>query len=143
MGTMPLKNNAAKGADGLTPLQRKFCEEYVKDFNQTQAYIRASGNTNYSTANTAGWRLLQRPEIKAEIQRIQKAVFEAQMVNYERIAGELSLIAFGSNNEGNRLKALALLQKQLGLDQIKVTADVNQTIDIKVGIDDDEDQCEN
>lgn len=142
MGTMPRKYNVAKGADGLTPLQRKFCEEYVKDFNLTQAYIRAGGSKNYKTANCEGWKLMQRPEIKAEVERIQKALYDAQMVNYERIAGALAQIAFGSDSEANRLKALALLQKQLGLDQIKVTADVNQTIDIKVGITDDDDQCE-
>jgi phage terminase small subunit len=137
MGTMPRKCNAAKGPDGLTDLQRKFCEEYVKDYNITQAYMRASGNDNYKTANTAGWKMLQLPKVKEEVARIQKAVYEAKMVNYERIAGELADIAFNSGNERNRLQAMALLQKQLGLDKIVVDANVDQTIEIKVNIDDE------
>ena len=140
MGTMPKKYNIAKGPDGLTPLQRKFCEEYIKDFNITQAYIRAGGSENYNTANTAGWRLLEKPEVKAEIKRLQKMNYDAQMVNFERIGSELAKIAFGSDSEQNRIKALALLQKQLGLDKTVISADIKETVEIKVGITDDDDK---
>ena len=140
MGTFPRVSNKAKGPDGLTDLQRKFCAEYIKDFNITQAYIRAGGSDNYNTANTSGWRLLEKPEVKAEIKRLQKMNYEAQMVNFERIGSELAKIAFGSDSEQNRIKALALLQKQLGLDKTVISADINQTIDIKVGITDDNDK---
>ena len=140
MGTFPRVSNKAKGPDGLTDLQRKFCLEYVIDFNATQAYIRASGTENYKNANTNCWKLLQKPEVKAEIKRLQEMYYDAQMVNFERIGSELAKIAFGSDSEQNRIKALALLQKQLGLDKTVISADINQTVDIKVGIADDDDK---
>jgi phage terminase small subunit len=43
----------AKGAR-LTGEQRKFCEEYVKTYNATQAYLAAHPTVSYDTANTAG-----------------------------------------------------------------------------------------
>ena len=131
-----ISSNPKKGPNGLTPLQQRFCEEYVKDYNATQAYYRASEVCALSTAGRNGHLLLKKPEVKAEIEKIQKAIFEAQFVNYERIAGELSEIAFHSTNEKNRLQALSLLQKQLGLDKTTITADINQKVEIKVGIDD-------
>lgn len=44
--------NPKKGPNGLTPLQQRFCEEYVKDYNGTQAYLRANDNKEIKRANT-------------------------------------------------------------------------------------------
>ena len=55
-----------------TPLnarQIKFCEEYIQDFNATQAALRA-GYTPSSAAST-GCRLLQYPVIKAFIAQLR------------------------------------------------------------------------
>ena len=133
-----LGSSPKKGLNGLTHLQEKFCEEYVKDYNATQAYLRANPEVDYKSANSKGCTLLKKPEVRAEIERIQHGIFEAQFVNYERISQELSEIAFHSENEKNRLQALAQLAKMMGLEKTVVSADVNQTIDIKVGIDDND-----
>ena len=138
MGTF--KNNPPKGPDGLTDLQRRFCEEYVKDYNGGQAYLRAStGCTKITSARQAAKELLKKQAIKDYIVVMQKQLFEAKCVTYERLADELSNIAFDPEApRKDRMQAIALLQKQMGLDQIKVNADINQVIDIKVGIEDDE-----
>lgn len=141
MGNLKCGSNSKKGPNGLTPKMQQFCEEYVKDFNATQAYRRVSPEC--ANPQVMGGKVLKKPEVKAEIERIQKALFEAQFVNYERIASELAQIAFYSKNEKNRLQALSLLQKQMGLEKLNVTADVKQTIDIVVGIEDDADKLEN
>lgn len=137
MGTGRTNNASVKGPDGLTQLQRTFCEEYVKHFNATEAYMAASTTENRVSARTMGYKLLQKPEIKREIERLQKMMYEAQFVNFERIASELSNIAFHSDSEQSRLKALSLLQKQLGLEKTVVNADINQTVEIKVDITDE------
>ena len=137
MGNLKCGSNSKKGPNGLTPKQQQFCEEYVKDYNGTEAYRRVSPDCK--APNIMASKLLKKPEVKAEIERIQKALFEAQFVNYERIAAELSDIAFHSKNEKNRLQALSLLQKQMGLEKTNITADLKQTIDIVVGIEDDAD----
>jgi len=51
----------------MTPKQLKFIDEYLVDFNATQAYIRAGykGKGAYASAS----KLLRNPEIKAELER--------------------------------------------------------------------------
>lgn len=133
---MPIRN---KDENGLTAIQKKFCDEYIKDFDGKNAYLRANETCPASSAAQIAHELLTKPHIKAYIEKLQKAMFEAQFVNYERIAQELAQIAFHSKNEKNRLQALSLLQKQMGLDKTTITADINQKIDIVVGIEDDAD----
>ena len=57
-------NNSRKGPNGLTPLQQRFCEEYVKDFNGKQAYLRASENKLQKNAAARAYELLQKDEVK-------------------------------------------------------------------------------
>ena len=138
-----IHNSSTKGPDGLTELQRKFCEEYVKDYNGTQAYLRTSPEVRNDTARSSAYRLLKNQAVLNYIHKLQKQLAEAQCINAERIAMELSKIAFTEDksiSKTDKLKALSLLQKQFGLDQIKVSADVNQVIEIKVGIEDDTDK---
>jgi phage terminase small subunit len=138
MGNLKIGAIPKKGPNGLTQLQQRFCEEYVKDFNGTQAYLRANPTCTYRTAGENSHQLLKKEEIKREIAKIQKDIYDSQFVNYERIAAELAEIGFHSDSEKNRLQALAQLSKILGLEKTVVSADVNQTIDIKVGIDDND-----
>jgi len=135
-----METNINKRGSGLTEIQMRFCEEYVKDYNGIEAYLRASPTcTNRTSASTISCRLLGRKDIINYIHELQKALFEAKCITAERIADELSEIAFNpSNNKKDRMQAMSLLQKQLGLDQQVIKADVNQTVEIKVGIEDDE-----
>lgn len=52
----------------LTVKEQRFVEEYVKDFNATQAAIRAGYSKN--TARQIGYENLTKPHIKAEIQKL-------------------------------------------------------------------------
>ena len=92
----------------------------------------------YSTANQMGWKLARDPRVIEEVKRHQKEYFNSQVITYERIAEELSRIAFGYKaTDRDKLTALNLLQKQLGIEKTTITADVNQKVEIKVGIDED------
>ena len=59
----------------MTAKQQRFVEEYVVDFNGTEAAIRAGYSPK--TAHSIGWENLRKPEIqkhiRAEIERLQKA----------------------------------------------------------------------
>jgi phage terminase small subunit len=55
----------------LTPKQLKFITEYVKDFNGTQAAIRAGYAA--SGARTEAWRLLTNADIKSKIEELLKS----------------------------------------------------------------------
>ena len=48
--------------------QRKFLEEYLKDFNAGQAYIRAGYSENGAYASSS--KLLRKPNIKEELKRM-------------------------------------------------------------------------
>ena len=59
---------------------------------------------------------------------------EASAITGERIAQTLGEIAFDENvGKRDRLAALNLLQKQFGLQQQKITADINTDINITIG----------
>ena len=63
--------------DGLNAKQAAFVVEYCRDFNATQAAVRAGYSE--ATAGSIGWELLQ----KLEIQRAIAACIEARMARTE------------------------------------------------------------
>lgn len=77
---------------GLTERQKRFVEEYCKDFNATQAAGRAGYDKRY--VNKTGPRLLVNVGIKKAIdERIEKRKEKLEVTEKEIIA-ELSKIAF-------------------------------------------------
>ena len=121
----------------LTAKQRAFCEEYVRNgYNATQAYLKVY-ECDKDTAPAGGCRLLKKPHVKEYVKELQKEIFEAACINGERIALKLAEIAFASgDNEyygaSSQLKALDLLQKQLGIQHQKIEAEVNTDVVINI-----------
>ena len=117
----------------LSAKQRLFCEEYVRTYNATQSYLTAYPNAGYDTAKATGWQLLRDQRVKDYITQLEKEVYEANRINYERIANELAKMAFSETSAENiKLRAIDLLQKQLGLQTQKVDATVSNDINIKI-----------
>lgn len=80
-----MKNNAGK--QKRNDKQKLFISEYLKSGNATEAAIKA-GYSEKGAAN-AGYRLLQRPEIKAEIEQRQNKAAEKAEITLESILNEL------------------------------------------------------
>lgn len=78
----------------LTDKQKRFCEEYVIDWNGTRAAIAAgySQKTAYSIANEN----LKKPELKAYIKEIQKDLSKLTGVTAARNIKELAKIAYSN-----------------------------------------------
>lgn len=57
--------------DELTPEQQMFCIYYSRTFNATQSYLNAF-RCSYDTANAEGYKLLVKPCIRAEIERLKE-----------------------------------------------------------------------
>lgn len=55
----------------LTPKEQMFCIIYSRTFNATQSYLKAY-SCNYNTANAEGYKLLVKPCVKAEIERLKE-----------------------------------------------------------------------
>lgn len=72
--------------------QLRFIEEYVKDFNATQAAIRAGYSKK--TAYSQGQRLLKHVELAAEIEKRKTKISEQCEVTSERIIKEYAAMAF-------------------------------------------------
>lgn len=75
----------------------KFCQEYIKDMNATQAAIR----TGYSekTAKMQGSRLMTNDDIKARVAELREAYFNENIMTAQQVEYELTRIALGLSNE--------------------------------------------
>ena len=125
--------------EGLTKKEKAFCEEYVLNGGSaTTAYLAAYGCA-YDTANAAGWKMLKKEHIREYMTALQKEAYDAACITAERVALKLSEIAFADKKDehygaASQLKALDLLQKQLGLQQQKIEADLNAHTEINITI---------
>ena len=124
--------------NGLSDMHKAFCEEYVANgYNATKAYMKVYGGINTETAGTMASRILKKDKIKAYIKELQRERFEALNICAERVAEKLSDIAFAAKddayyNSSAQLKALDLLQKQLGLQTQKIDANVSTEINVNL-----------
>lgn len=83
----------AQDDDGLTPRQRAFIVEFLKDRNGTQAAIRAGFAPK--SAAVAASRLLRHAKVKAFLAaRVAKVEREAMEVSAERTLLELARLAY-------------------------------------------------
>jgi phage terminase small subunit len=90
----------------LTPKQALFCDEYFKDFNATQAALRAG----YSPATALNGKLMTLPKIKYHLQQRGAAAADAAQLSREMVLAELNKIAFASMGDyfGEDGKLLAM-----------------------------------
>lgn len=119
----------------LTAKQKLFCENYVSNgYKLVQAYMDAFG-ASYEVANAEQWKLMKKEPIKAYIRELQHDRFEALGMNADRIAQQLTEIANDPDASFmEKMRALELIQKQLGLQTQRVDAKVevnNITVDIE------------
>lgn len=67
--------------DNLSEKEQLFCVYYIHSFNATQSYKKAYGSS-YNVANSEGYKLLVKPCIKKELERLKE--IKRQMI----VAGE-------------------------------------------------------
>ena len=102
-------------ADELTPRQRAFVNEYVKDLNATQAVLRAGYKMSEKSAASQGNRLLRKDEIQKAIQETQETRAKASRITSEWIIQQVAKIAEDPEVQPrDRLKAMELLGKYCG-----------------------------
>ena len=78
--------------DNLTAKQRRFVDEYLVDFNVTQAAIRAGYSKR--SAHVTGAETLRNPKVAAEIARRQRDLQVRTEVSQDRVVRELARVAF-------------------------------------------------
>lgn len=119
----------------MTDRQKSFCWEYVANgYNAYQAFKKVHVDVHSVGGIKCGaYRYMKDVEVRSYIDELMDNLYEQNMAKAETIIAELTEVAFqrreivGDNyNESGKLKALELLQKQLGLQT------TNQKIESKV-----------
>lgn len=76
----------------LTDKQRLFCLFYIRNFNATQAAIKAGYSPN--TARQIGYELLTNPHVRAEVQRLKEIKIQSIMITEDDIVERYMRVAF-------------------------------------------------
>ena len=114
---------------GLTPRQKKFCDEYMLCGNATQAAIRAGYSEKYAGQNAD--KVLKNTNVKEYLSYFQKKVEQKTIKSVEEVQQWWSSI-IDNAEEGtkDRLKASELLVKSKGgfIDRVELDADVSPIV---------------
>ena len=123
----------------LTKNEKAFCEEYIANgCNASRAYEKVYGCC-IEDARKRYCKTFRKDEVKEYINALQQEAFKEALINAERVALKLAEIGFADKHDeiytpAAQLKALDLLQKQLGLQHQKIDADVNTNTKIVINI---------
>lgn len=126
----------------MTELQRKFIEEYIKDYNGTRAYLRVNPDVNERTAQANASRILKKQDCLDYLKTLQREVVKQYGDLSELIISQLMEDVIARDADGNHSptwnKSIALAQKQLGLETTNVKADINQKVSINITVEDED-----
>ena len=127
----------ARRSSELTAKERAFCENYVKSYNASYAYLCSYG-CKPDTANAAGYKMLKRPAIINYIKELQQELTErfvdASAIILNELMNDIVYKDESGNHSSTWLRSVDLAQKQLGLQKLK--ADVQQEhVIINVNVD--------
>ena len=105
----------------------RFAAEYVKDLNGAQAAIRAGYSAK--TARHQAYELLTKPDIAAEVQRLQAKRAEAVDIDAEWVLRKLREVAEQEDAAiPTKTRALELIGKHVGMFTEKIEInDVSET----------------
>jgi phage terminase small subunit len=88
---------AKRSEDELNENQKRFCKEYILDWNGTRSYKVAYPNTNSdNAAGVEAHKLLRNPKIQEYIEEIQKDIAKEAGISRLMVANELKKLAFSS-----------------------------------------------
>lgn len=129
------------GLKKLSPQHELFVKEYIANgFNAAAAYRNVYGD-NPSNGTTAA-RLARDPLIQEAIAKEMHERCKELQINEDKILLKLNEMAFADKDDevygpSVQLKALDMLQKQLGLQTKNIKAEVDNKINIEVTIEDE------
>ena len=100
---------------GLNERHRRFCEEYIYDWNASRAYRIAYPNVTNATAGQNGHQLLKNTKIKTYVEEVQKDIAKYVGISRARIAREYMKLAFNTTVEGIKVQ---MYDKRAALDSL-------------------------
>ncbi len=130
---------------GLTPRQKKFCDEYMLCGNATQAAVKAGYSEKYAGQNAD--KLLKNTNVREYLSYFQKKVEQKTIKSVEEVQQWWSSIMDNAEEATkDRLKASELLVKSKGgfMDRVELSRKASNplegmtTEELKQLIDDDD-----
>lgn len=100
----------------LSEKQRKFCDEYIIDFNATQAVLRAGYDTKYP--NRMGREFLEHPGIRAVLHHLTTERAKEVLIKPDYVINKITKTierAESDNNHSAVLRGCELLARHLGM----------------------------
>ena len=114
----------------ITDRMKKFVDEYLVDFNATQAAIRAGYSTD--TANEQGSQLLARPDIRELVAEGQKEIMERTQTFQDDAVDELKVVGFSNLADFLTVKDGGIVEQkpfnELTKEQTKCIKKIKQTV---------------
>ncbi len=114
----------------ITDRMKKFIDEYLIDFNGTQAAIRAGYSSD--TANEQASQLLARPDIRELVAEGQKAIAERTQTFQDNAVEELKLVGFSDLADFLTVKEGGIVEQkpfdELTKEQTKCIKKIKQTV---------------
>lgn len=112
----------------LTPKQSVFVDEYIVDFNATQAAIRAGYSER--TAHSQGPRLLENVEVAKAIAQRMKNRSERTEITQDMVLSELAKLAFSNMEDFSKVDAAGVASLNLrGVTRDQMAAVTELTTD--------------
>lgn len=102
--------------DKLTAKQQRFIDEYLVDFNATQAALRAGYSKK--TAAFIGAQNLKKLQIQAEIARRQRDLQKRTEVSQDRVVKELMRVAFADMADYAQVQPYTVVNED-GIEVVK------------------------
>lgn len=96
--------------DDLTPEQQMFCIYYIRTFNATQSYLKAF-HCSYDTANAEGYKLLVKPCVRKEIERLKEIKRQQIVAGADDIVELQMRIAFSDFSDIAEYDAIRITPK--------------------------------
>lgn len=112
----------------LTPLQKRFAEEYLIDLNATEAAVRAGYSKR--SAGALGHNLLQKPDVAALIQELMDARSKRTEITADKVLQELARVAFSNMKDYAQWGTFGVAlhdSENLKEDAARCVAEVSQT----------------
>lgn len=96
---IPAKPVDAAPAHGLSDLEKRFALQYTVDHNGTHAYLRCKPTVKKSTAGVEACRLLSKPKVQAELERLEAEIAERTNISADKAVREAWAIATADARE--------------------------------------------
>lgn len=97
----------------LTKKEQLFCREYLKDFNASQAFVRAGYSKNGARQSAA--QLFEKPAIRAEVKRLVNDVMERAEIDAVEVLSTIKQMALVDPidvcDEFGNLRPMSLIPK--------------------------------